>query len=161
MGFIFYVIWQTGRTNLLHIFPIFWGVKNQDLIPGSLPAPSRMGNDDWRLHSEAILRQSVDFLPGPNFLAMALTNPASKNKEKDPDKRNDDLDEKTKRSIQRSALKAAADKVKDEDPKKKKDKLDLDKLILLILLVAALIGALAAEVIVFRRLDQFVKSLPE
>ncbi|XP_072140963.1 uncharacterized protein [Dermacentor andersoni] len=88
--------------------------------------------------------QSVNILSAPNLLALALRNSAGK--DKDPDKRNDDIDEKTKKSIQKLALKNPADKDKDKDPEKKKDDPDEKSI---------------RKALIIYRLDQFVKSLPE
>ncbi|XP_072140965.1 uncharacterized protein [Dermacentor andersoni] len=106
--------------------------------------------------------QSVNILSAPNLLALALRNSAGK--DKDPDKRNDDIDEKTKKSIQKLALKNPADKDKDKDPEKKKDDPDeksIRKGTALTWAVLQFLLVLGVEALIIYRLDQFVKSLPE
>nr|XP_054921264.1 uncharacterized protein LOC129381972 isoform X2 [Dermacentor andersoni] len=106
--------------------------------------------------------QSVNILSAPNLLALALRNSAGK--DKDPDKRNDDIDEKTKKSIQKLALKNPADKDKDKDPEKKKDDPDeksIRKFTALTWAVLQFLLVLGVEALIIYRLDQFVKSLPE
>nr|XP_054921266.1 uncharacterized protein LOC129381972 isoform X4 [Dermacentor andersoni] len=95
-------------------------------------------------------------------MKLALRNSAGK--DKDPDKRNDDIDEKTKKSIQKLALKNPADKDKDKDPEKKKDDPDeksIRKFTALTWAVLQFLLVLGVEALIIYRLDQFVKSLPE
>ncbi|XP_054921265.2 uncharacterized protein [Dermacentor andersoni] len=101
-------------------------------------------------------------LQSVNILSLALRNSAGK--DKDPDKRNDDIDEKTKKSIQKLALKNPADKDKDKDPEKKKDDPDeksIRKGTALTWAVLQFLLVLGVEALIIYRLDQFVKSLPE
>nr|XP_054921263.1 uncharacterized protein LOC129381972 isoform X1 [Dermacentor andersoni] len=151
MAFIIYVMSQMENPSLIPILGETRGMKHH-----------RMVNDSWSLDPKTIVLQSVNILSAPNLLALALRNSAGK--DKDPDKRNDDIDEKTKKSIQKLALKNPADKDKDKDPEKKKDDPDeksIRKFTALTWAVLQFLLVLGVEALIIYRLDQFVKSLPE
>ncbi|XP_065298330.1 uncharacterized protein [Dermacentor albipictus] len=96
MAFILYVMSQMEKPSLIHILGETREFKSVD--------------------AKTVVLQSV------NILSLALRNSAGNDKH--PDKRNDDIDEKTKKIIQKLALENPTDKDKDKDPEKKKDNVD-------------------------------------
>ncbi|XP_065283013.1 uncharacterized protein [Dermacentor albipictus] len=151
LPFQFYVISEHGDLILIPV--LGW--------PHFSNKTTWKGNVSRSLDPKAIVLQSV------NFLQLALENPADKGKDEDPDKKNDELYEKTNKSIQKLALKNPADKDKDKNPNKKSDRRDakhtrsIEKFLELMLGGVLLLFLFSVEIFVVYRLGIFVDNLPQ